>query len=447
MIHRKTHTSYLRIAAVVACGLAALPMWAVGVGDRAPDVQFADREGKSHKLSDFQGRWLFVDIWASWCPPCRHEIPIIETAYKKYASDTFEAIGISVDKKESDWLQAVDDFGMTYPQFHAPGNFTSPVVKAFQIRGIPSTWLIDPEGMIIMSAIRGDAVTDMFERLSKGGADSLGKLAEENRAWSEILTTLRGGSNDAEKTQKLLLVYLERYPDGANSATAQRALFSMGTDLDGKPLVKAKLGKTVPPIGYVSPDGKGHTIEEHRQKWLLLALWQSQAPPTSLRQLQELNSLHREFGKEGAVVLGLSFDSDDAAWKSTLEKLQLSFPQGRADAKGLLRVQAQYAPRRMPGIYLIDPDGKLAASAMDESTDLYTYLYTATQGTDEERNELFGKILLERDRAAMYQRITLMFGKWQAGEATEEEFIKEATAFIQLYPDAPETEDLEILVP
>ena len=368
------------------------------------------------------------------------------TENKKHACDTFEAIGISVDKKESDWHQAVDDFGMTYPQFHAPGNFTSPVIRAFQIRGIPSTWLIDPDGVIVMTAIRGDAVTDTFERLATGGGEALEKLAGENRAWSEALMAMRKSSDDAERTKALLLAYLERYPDGANSAKAQRALFSTGTDLDGKPLVKVEIGKIVPRIGYVSPDGKQHNIEEHRKKWLLLALWQSQAPPTSLQELQELNSLHREFGSDGAVILGMSIDSDDAAWKSGLEKLQFSFPQGRADDKGMLRVLAQYAPRRIPGLYLIDPAGKLAADGMDESTDLYMYLHTATQGTDEERSELFGKILLERNRGAEYLRVEQMFRKWRGGEATEDEFIKEATAFIQRYPDAPEAKDLEVLL-
>jgi len=112
----------------------------------APDFTLQDISGKEVSLSDFKGKVIILNFWATWCPPCRKEIPVFIELYKKYKDEGLVIIGISLDREgEKVLIPFVKKFGINYPVLIG----TKKVVDAYGgIRGIPTTFIIDKKGKI-----------------------------------------------------------------------------------------------------------------------------------------------------------------------------------------------------------------------------------------------------------------------------------------------------------
>ena len=115
----------------------------------APDFTTTDINGKTVKLSDFKGNYLLLDFWASWCGPCRNEMPNVKAAYEKYASKGFEVISISIDKKQKAWRTAIEELGMNWTQV-----LNVDAADVYGIYAIPKTFLVDPEGIVVAKDLR-----------------------------------------------------------------------------------------------------------------------------------------------------------------------------------------------------------------------------------------------------------------------------------------------------
>lgn len=100
-----------------------------------------------------------IDFWASWCGPCRREMPNVKAAFEKYASKGFEVISISTDAKQKDWENAVQELGMTWTQM-----LDVETANIYGVFSIPTTFLVDPNGTIIAKNLRGN---ELEETLSK----------------------------------------------------------------------------------------------------------------------------------------------------------------------------------------------------------------------------------------------------------------------------------------
>lgn len=124
-------------------------------GKIAPELEMPDVNGKPVKLSSFRGKYVLVDFWASWCKPCRDENPAIVKAYNQFKDKNFTILGVSLDRKKDEWIQAIREDSLTWAHISDLQFWNSKAVKLYHFESIPYNVLIDPEGKVIAEGLRG----------------------------------------------------------------------------------------------------------------------------------------------------------------------------------------------------------------------------------------------------------------------------------------------------
>lgn len=135
---------------------------AIQIGKVAPDFTLTDKDGNEVSLKDFNGKYVLLDFWASWCRPCRDEMPNVAKAYEKFGGEEFEVVGVSLDKTKEPWLKAVEEDNITWVQLHDP---EGEVADIYGVQAIPFTLLLDKDGVIIEKNLRGDALQEKLDEI------------------------------------------------------------------------------------------------------------------------------------------------------------------------------------------------------------------------------------------------------------------------------------------
>ena len=132
----------------------------VAVGQKFADLELTDVKGKPGKLSDYagKGKVVLVDFWASWCPPCRREMPTLVELYKQYKGKGFEIVGVSLDRKQEAWEKGIKDLGITWPQLSDLKGWKSVATSVYYVNSIPHTILLDKDGTIVARNLHGDEI-------------------------------------------------------------------------------------------------------------------------------------------------------------------------------------------------------------------------------------------------------------------------------------------------
>ena len=142
---------------------------ATSAGKMFVDFQGYAIDGKPSRLSDYvgKGKYVLVDFWASWCGPCKGEIPNLIELQNKFGGDKFMVLGVNVWDDETAFKAALEEEGITYPQIVVPQNNKDNATELYGIKGIPQIILFAPDGTIVKRDLRGQAMKDLVEEKMK----------------------------------------------------------------------------------------------------------------------------------------------------------------------------------------------------------------------------------------------------------------------------------------
>jgi len=134
-------------------------------GNWFPNFVAKGLEGESVELSALKGKVVLVDFWATWCPPCRVELPNVKAAYTQYHEVGFEIVGISLDKDETKLRRFLEREEMAWPQIFDGEGWQGELVRKYGVMSIPATYLLDREGRIVARDLHGDALSAELKKL------------------------------------------------------------------------------------------------------------------------------------------------------------------------------------------------------------------------------------------------------------------------------------------
>ncbi len=143
-------------------------------GEKAPQFQAELQDGSSFALSDLEGKYVLIDFWGSWCPPCRKENPGLKKLYNKFSQADFdgaeglEIVSIGVETSEKRWKQAIAKDGLNWKYHIAQmDRFKSPIVSQYGVKEIPTKYLLNPRGEIIGVNQTADEIDLLLSRRLK----------------------------------------------------------------------------------------------------------------------------------------------------------------------------------------------------------------------------------------------------------------------------------------
>jgi cytochrome c biogenesis protein CcmG/thiol:disulfide interchange protein DsbE len=150
-VSARAFLAFLAVCAVIGLlgfGLLSKGEAKIAVGDAAPDRELPVLGGPGQgSIAEYRGRWVLVNLWASWCVPCRQEAPVLDEFARRYGGRNVTVLGIDVQDNSDDALAFLREFDVRYPQLRSVGDERS---EAFGSTGVPENFLVDPHGRLAL---------------------------------------------------------------------------------------------------------------------------------------------------------------------------------------------------------------------------------------------------------------------------------------------------------
>jgi len=138
----------LAIVGLLAYGVVSKGEARIQVGEPFPEIELAKLDGAgAGSIADYEGQWVLVNLWASWCGPCKAESPDLQRFHEEHGGDGFTVLGVDTKEVSDDGREFVEKYGLTYPQLHEASDDLS---RELGVTGLPESFLVDPEGNVAL---------------------------------------------------------------------------------------------------------------------------------------------------------------------------------------------------------------------------------------------------------------------------------------------------------
>lgn len=315
---------------------ASTPRPSEWVGKPAPEFQVKDLKGEELTLEKYRGQVVLLDFWATWCGPCINELPNVKKTYQEYKDKKFQIIGISLDrsqqpleafvkKEELGWVHHWDQGGK--------------IANQYGVTGIPSMFLLDGEGVIRKTNLRGRALETSVAELVK---ENLTKPAKSPTKTDTLESDSKPKSIPATKLIK---------PKPALQNEAPSPIATKVSDWIGKP---------APDFKVTDVKGDELSLEDYRGQVVLLDFWATWCGPC-IKEMPKLKKTFEKYKDQNFQIIGISLDRSKPPLEAYIEKEELAWEHYWDQDR---KVREQYGVRAIPTAFLIDGEGIIRKASL-----------------------------------------------------------------------------------
>ena len=299
------------------------------VGKPAPDFLVTDLKGEELTLEKYRGQVVLLDFWATWCGPCIREMPNVKRTYEKYKDQKFQIIGISLDRSQQPLEAFIEREGLAWVHYW---DKSQKITNQYGVRGIPSVFLIDGEGVIRKTNLRGHSLETAVAELVK---ENLAKPTD-TRPQSIPATKLIKPSPTPQKTESL-----ESLKAKMNEWVGKPAPDFLVTDLKGEEL----------------------SLEKFRGQVILLDFWATWCGPC-LVEMPKVKKTYEKYKDQKFQIIGISRDNSKTPLEAYVEKEGLAWIN-YWDENG--KLTDLYKVIGFPTTFLIDGAGVIRKASLGGS--------------------------------------------------------------------------------